>query len=355
MQGWESVDMRDILPDLSLADEFLKELLPGEKIKTMDLIEDVLKGNWVLEPDLFWQYIQSYIGSYWDEWKTLFISLLMLFILSAIVSSLMNAFQNDGAAKAVRFFFILCQLVVLITALKEVMGIVTDTMTRMLDFLKLMIPAYMVCVAAAGSGLTAMIFYKLLIGFLCLVEGIVAAGMMPVIEGYILLGVVESLFGEERFKGLMEMLKKGILWTLKGLVVMITGSGILQIIITPVIDKANLTVMQKTAGAIPGIGDIAESVTGVTIASAVAVKNSLGVVILLILLLLITAPALRIFCILGVIKLGAALGGISGEKQMAECTEYMTDAGFLMLRVLVTVTTLFFLTIAALTNATGGV
>lgn len=350
-QDWEA-DMGDILPDLSQIDRILQKLLPGEKVSTMDLIEDVLKGNWVLEPKLFLHYIQSGLNGYWEDLRQLLISLLVLFIMSAVITSFLNAFQNTGAAKAARFFFILCQLVVLITALKEVMGIVTEAFEQMLDFLKLVIPAYMICVAAAGSGLSAVIFYKLLLGILCLIEGIVVAGLMPVVEGYILLGVVESLHGEERFKGLMDLIKKGILWTLKGLIVIITGSGILQTIITPVIDKANLTMMQKTAGAIPGIGDIAESIANVTIVSASAVKNSFGVVILLLLILLMTAPVLRIFLILGAVRLGTALGSIAGEKQMTVCSEYMTDAGFLMLRMLVTVTALFFLTIAALTNAT---
>lgn len=85
----------------------------------------------------------------------------------------------------------------------------------MLEFLKVMIPAYMICIAAAGSGLTALIFYKLLLGFLCLIEGIIAASLTTVVEGYVMLGVVESIWGEERFKGLMEIIKKGLQWVLK--------------------------------------------------------------------------------------------------------------------------------------------
>lgn len=167
-----------------------------------------------------------------------------------------------------------------------------------------------------------------------------------------MLGILESLFGEKRFCGLMKLIKDGILWALKGLVMLVTGSGILQLIITPVIDKANVSVLQKTVGAIPGIGDIAESVSGITLASAAAVKNSFGVVVLIILLLIMIAPALHIFVLLGTVKLASAIGGICGEKHMVECTDYIADAGFLLLRMLVTVTALFFLTLAAMTNVT---
>ncbi len=346
---WQEVD---ILPDLSILDKLLRELLPGQNANSMDFIEDVLKGNWVLEPDLFWRYIASSVTSVIDGWKQLFVSVLVLFILVALVSSLMSALKNEGAAKAARTFFIICQLVVLIDAFHSVLEIVNDAMGQMIEFLKLMIPAYMICIAAAGSGLTALIFYKLLLGFLCLIEGIMAASLTTVVEGYVMLGVVESIWGEERFKGLMDLIKKGIQWVLKMMVVLISGSSILQVIITPVIDKANNTVIQKTAGAIPGIGDIVESVSSVTLASAIAVKNSLGVLILVVIVLLIAAPVLKAFMILLIIKVSGALGSICGEKQMMKCIEYISEAGFMLLRILITVTTLFFVTIAAVTNAT---
>ena len=342
----------DILPDLSVLDNLLRDLLPGRSTASMDFIEDVLKGNWALDPALFWRYIAGTITGVFDDWRRLFISVLVLFILVALVSNLMSALKNEGAAKAAKTFFIVCQLVVLINAFHEVLGIVEEAMTRMIEFLKLMIPAYMICIAAAGSGLTALIFYKLLLGFLCLIEGIVAASLTTVVEGYVMLGVVESVWGEERFKGLMDLIKKGLQWVLKMMIVVMSGSSILQVIITPVVDKTNNAVIQKTAGAIPGIGDVIESVSSVTLASAIAVKNSLGVLILVALILLIAAPVIKSFMILLIIRVSGALGSICGEKQMMKCVEYISEAGFMLLRILITVTTLFFVTIAAVTNAT---
>ncbi len=342
----------DILPDLSVLDNLLRDLLPGRSTDSMDFIEDVLKGNWALDPALFWRYIAGTITGVFDDWRRLFISVLVLFILVALVSNLMSALKNEGAAKAAKTFFIVCQLVVLINAFHEVLGIVEEAMTRMIEFLKLMIPAYMICIAAAGSGLTALIFYKLLLGFLCLIEGIVAASLTTVVEGYVMLGVVESVWGEERFKGLMDLIKKGLQWVLKMMIVVMSGSSILQVIITPVVDKTNNAVIQKTAGAIPGIGDVIESVSSVTLASAIAVKNSLGVLILVALILLIAAPVINSFMILLIIRVSGALGSICGEKQMMKCVEYISEAGFMLLRILITVTTLFFVTIAAVTNAT---
>lgn len=344
--------LEDILPNIDFMDELLKDLLPQKNVHTLDFIEDVLQGNWVLEPTVFWNYVVENVGGYFGQMKTIFISILVLFILSSVITSFLEALKNESTAKVAKLFFVLCQLILLVYTFREVLTIVTETMDKMTAFLKIMIPAFMMCVAAAGNGLSAVIFYKLLLGFLCLVEGILVSALIPIAEGYAMLGIMESLFGEKRFHGLMKLMKDGVSWALKGLIMLVAGSDILQLIITPAIDKANVAILQKTAGAIPGIGDIAESVSGITLASAMAVKNSFGVIALLILLLIMIAPAIHIFLLLGTVRLASAIGGICGEKHMLECTDYITNAGFLLLRMLVTVTALFFLTLAAMTNMT---
>ncbi len=62
-----------------------------------------------------------------------------------------------------------------------------------------------------------------------------------------MLGVVESIWGEGRFQAIMDIMKKVVQWVMKGMIVLLSGSSILQIIITPVMDKANAAVIQKTS------------------------------------------------------------------------------------------------------------
>lgn len=353
MTGEISVEYLDeMLPDMDTIDKFLKDVIPEKKVQAIDIIENVWKGNWVLEPSLLWEYVVENVTNYVHEIKTIFVTLLMLFIIASVITTFLEVLKNESTAKMAKFFFVLCELIVLLYIFQDVLRIVNETMNKMTEFLKIMIPAYMMCIAAAGNGLSAVVFYKLLVGLLCLVEGILVAALLPLAEGYALLGVLESLFGEKRFCGLMRLIKEGTLWGLKGMVMFVSGSGILQLIITPVIDKANVSVLQKTMGAIPGIGDIAESVSDITLISAIAVKNSFGVIILLVLVLIMLAPMLHILVLLGTVKLASAMGGVCGERYMVECSEHIADAGFMLVRMLVTVTAMFFLTLAAMTNVT---
>lgn len=343
----------ELLPEFEFTDRLIHNLLPDNNIDTMDMVNDVLKGNWVLEPGIFFKYIKNVVSEYLFTWKNLFVSIFVLFIAAAIVNTFMSAFKNNGAAKSAGIFFLLCQMLVLINAYNEMQDIMTNAINEMVDFLKIMLPAYMICVASTGYGMSAMIFYKLLLGFLCLLENVILASLVPIVEGYMLLGLAESIWNEERLRPLTDTIYKSIQGILKISIMIFSVSSILQVIVTPVIDKANIAFVEKTAGAIPAIGDIAESVSNVMLISATAIKNSVGVVILVLLILMMAVPIINIAIIWGTIKISSVLGAICGEKSMTKCSEYISNAGYLLIRILVTVTSLFFVSIAAIINSTG--
>ncbi len=344
----------DIVPDTGAVEEYLENIIPDFEMTSMDFYEDVLKGNWVLEPTLLWEYVKESVFGDFGELKTLLISILVLFILSSVMTSVMEAFRSGGAARMVRFFFLLSLMGVLLSAFQRVMTISIDAMSNMLGFMKVALPVYMMTVATAGAGLTAMLFYKMLLGVLCLIEGTVVSNVVPIIEAYMMLGILEAIEGEDRFKSLKQLIKKGILGFMKLMILVVNGTGLIQLIVTPVIDKANLSVAQKTAGAIPGIGDIAQAASGIALTSAVVIKNSLGVFLMVIIVVILIIPVLQMFTILATMKVGCALGDMCGEKRLISCTESISDAGFMLLRLLITVSALFFITIAMLTHIAGG-
>lgn len=345
--------LQELLPQLEFTDRLIHTFIPDKSINTLDMIEAVLKGNWVLEPDIFYRYAKSIIEQYLYNWKNLFISMLALFILASIVNTFMLAFKNNGAAKVAGLFFLLCQMLVLLNAYHSMQEILNSAMKSMTDFLKIMLPTYMLCVASVGYSLSAMVFYKILLGFLCLLENIILSTLIPFVEGYVLFGLVECIWGEDRFKPLTDLLYKSVQGILKCAIMIFSVGSILQVIVTPAIDKANISIVEKTAGALPAVGDIAESVSNVMFMSAIAVKNSVGVVILIILIMIMLAPTINLFIILGTIKLSSVLGAICGEKSMIKCADYISNAGYLLIRILVTTTCLFFVSIAAVINSTG--
>ena len=112
--------------------------------------------------------------------------------------------------------------------------------------------------------------------------------------------------------------------------------------------------MQKAVGAIPGIGDAADGIAQIVMGSAVLIKNSIGVIMLLFLFVLCAVPVLKISLITCAFKGCAAVMGMTGDKRICECTNQIGDGGGLLLRATLTVIALFMIIIAIAAYTTGG-
>ena len=151
---------------------------------------------------------------------------------------------------------------------------------------------------------------------------------------------------EERLSLLLELLKKGIGFAQKLALGIITGLSLVQSVILPVVDNLKISALRKTVAAIPGIGNMTEGITELVIGSAVLIKNSMGVLLLFLLLMACLVPLLKLFVIGGVMKLGAALSGVISDKRISGCVDRVGEGCFLLLRCLFTSIALFLIVIA---------
>ena len=142
-------------------------------------------------------------------------------------------------------------------------------------------------------------------------------------------------------------------WALKGAVGVITGISIFQALITPVVDSARSSALQKLVSALPGVGNLADGAVELVLGSALVIKNSIGVVLLLLMLVLCAAPLLKIALIAGVLKCAAAFMGVVSDKRITTCVDRAGEGGLLLLRTTGTAMLLFLISIAVVTAASG--
>lgn len=121
--------------------------------------------------------------------------------------------------------------------------------------------------------------------------------VLPLIYSYSLLNLINGIWVEEKLALLTDLLEKAIGWILKASLGVVTGISVFQSLITPVLDSVKTSAVEKALSALPGIGNAADGILELAVGSAVVIRNSIGV---LLLLLLIAACAVRCyrFCLL---------------------------------------------------------
>lgn len=332
--------------DMSSIEQGVDDLFPGMNIDAGQLLSMIMQGE---ISEAFKVLVVQVKGSFSGEVKGIrqvFIYILILGVVSALFSGFSDLFAGQQIAQAGFYFLYLFLMVILTKVFLVVSEIAQAAVENIVLFVKLFIPTYFMAVGAAQGAASAVYYYQVMLVIAYLVESFLNAVLIPFIYSYVMLALLNGLWAEEKLTLLLEFLEKGIVLALKISMGAVTGLSLVQAVILPVASQLKISSLRKAMSAIPGIGGVAEGVTELVLGSAVLIKNSMGVLLMVLLLGACILPLLKILIVTGTVKLGAAITGIVSDKRIAACTDRVGIGCFLLLRCVFTAMALFIIVIA---------
>lgn len=333
--------------------EGLGILFPESTVSLEGLLSRVVTGDvFGALAELFTGSITGFVAQL-AGLKNIFIWLLVMGIVSSLMTHFVEIFDRHQVADLGFYFMYLLFTVVLLKCFLQTAEIAAETLENIILFIRLLMPTYLLTVGISTGSVTAGASCQLMLLVIFGVEHILAKVLVPLVYSFLMLVIVNGIWAEEKLSLLIELLEKGIGWALKGVLGMVTGIGIFQALVTPVVDTARKAGLQKLVAAIPGVGGAADGVVELVLGSAAVIKSSVGVVLLLLLLSLCAAPLVKIAVIAGILKCAAAFMGIVSDKRITSCADRAGDAGLLLFRTVGTAMLLFLISVAVIT-ASGG-
>lgn len=337
---------------LSRLQEGMAALFPQSEMSMEELFAEVMTGDVLGALTHFFQGTIQEMADSAAGMKNIVVWLIVLGILSALLTHFVEIFDKHQVADMGFYFLYLLLAAVLLQCFSQAAETALAVMEDIVLFIKLLVPTYLMAVGVASGAATVSAYYQLLLLIIYGVESILAGVALPLVYSYVMLSIVNGIWIEEKLTLLIELLGKGIGWILKAALGLVTGVSVFQAAVSPMIDSFNATVLQKAVGAIPGVGNAADGVVELVVGSAVVIKNSIGVVLLILLLALCAAPLLKIFLMAFLIKGAAAFMGIVSDKRITSCANRTGDAGLLLFRVAGTAMLLFIICLAIIATAT---
>ncbi len=347
-QVWQDYDLEGVASELDA-------LFPEYSFDLSGLLEKVLSGDITgalgdIGDAVLGGSLQHFAGM-----KEILVWVLLVGITASVITHFVDLFENRQIADLSFYFTYLLLMTLLFRCFQEAAGITVEAIGNLVSFIKIFVPAYVLSVGVATGTTTATAYYGVLLGVIYFIQNLLLSVVVPGIYGYVMLAVMNGIWPEEKLSMLVSFLEKGIRLVLKFSLGAVTGVSMLQSIITPVIDSAKASVLQKAVSFIPGIGTAAEGMVDMVLGSALIIKNSIGVIMLLLLVAVCLVPLLKIGAVAVMLKLAAALLGIVSDKRIMACTDKVGNGSALLLRTAGTAFVLFFLTISvtALTTNRG--
>lgn len=327
----------------------VQQLFPKTGISAEELLGQVMSGDvFGALSGLFSGIVSDFTNQMWGM-KNIFVWLLVLGIVSSLLTHFVEIFDMHQVADLGFYFMYLLFTAILLKCVAQAAETASATLENITLFIRLLVPAYLFSVGVSGGAASVSVICQLMLLVIYGVEYILAAGVIPLIYSYLMLSVVNGIWVEEKLTLLIDLLEKGIGWVLKGAVGVITGISIFQSLITPVVDSVRKSTLQKVVSAIPGVGNAADGAVELVLGSAMVIRNSIGVVLLILMLVLCAAPLLKIGVIAGILKCAAAFIGVVSDRRITACANRAGDAGLLLFRTAGTAMLLFLISIAVVT------
>lgn len=334
--------------DLDQLEEAVNHLLEGQEFSFRETMQGLMDGKDEITSSGITQTAAKWVKNSLKAQKNLMVQLLVLVLFSGILNSFAGAFAGNQVSENSFFIIYLLLFALLLKNFQSSGDNLKMTLEGLVGFMRILTPSYYLAVATSGGVSQASVFYQMALLVIWAVEKIMTSVLLPAIQIYILMSMVNHLSKEEFLSHMTELLESGIEWTMKSALGLLLGLQIIKSLIAPVLDQLKRTAIGKTAGAIPGVGGAINAVTEMVIASAVLIRNCFGVTAMIVMLLSGIAPVVHFLTAGLSLRILAAVCQPISDKRIALCLSTVGKGYGLLLKLLLTVEILFLLTIAIL-------
>lgn len=338
--------------DFQEMDEFLQKIFPNDKISFYDMVKGLISGELELSAELIIEMISDQFTYEFRNTKESIVHILVIVIIAAIFCNFSGVFPNSQVSELSYYVLYMLLITICLNSFRVLVSSVVSGLGNLLEFLTLLGPIYFLAVAIATGSATSVAFYNMILILVCVVELVIQNFLIPLVQVYMIVRVLNELSKEEYLSKFGELLHTIITWSLKTLLGGVIGINLIQGLLSPAIDSVKRSILYRGGEALPVIGDAIGGAAEVVLGTAVLIKNGIGVAGAVICIAICMAPVIQMGVIALIYKLVAAMVQPISEKRMVGCISSMADGAEILLKIIFTSGVLFLVTIAMVASTT---
>ena len=355
----EKVQAAETLPqdiDYSEIQEVIDDVLGNDNgFAFDDYIQQLINGEETFS-------LSSVVNRLWDSVKGeitanlgTFASLVTVSLIAALFTNFSTAFKNNHVSETGFYVSYLLLFGLLISSFILASKVASETIGAILDFMRALVPTYLMTVAFTTGAATSLVYYEAALGLITLVDFLIIKIVIPMIDFYLVIMLVNNLSKEDMLSRLADLFATAIGWLLKSLLAIVIGFSAIKGLIVPVMDQVKRSALYKASEAIPGIGDALGGVTETILGAGVILKNAVGVTGLIVIITICAVPAIKLLVITLIYKVGSAALQPISDKRFIECMSASAKSSMLLLQTVFVGAVLFLLSITIVAVTTGRV
>lgn len=279
-------------------------------------------------------------------------TIILLTVFSMILQNLQNAFEQKTVSKVAYAITYMVIVILALNSFHTAVSYTEDAISTMTHFLMALIPMLLALMASVG-GLTSVAFFHPLIVFLINTSGILVKNfVLPMLLMSALLGIVSTLTDHYKVTQLARLLRNIGLGTLAIFFAVFLGVMSVQGASAAATDGVTVrTAKFITGNFIPVIGRMFTDATDTVMSASALLRNSVGIVGVVILLCIAAFPAIKVFVLALIYNIASAILQPLGGGPVIDCLNIIGKSVFYIFAALAIVSLMFFLAITIIIAA----
>ncbi|HDR7791926.1 TPA: stage III sporulation protein AE [Bacillus luti] len=279
-------------------------------------------------------------------------TLIMLTIFSALLQSLQSSFSKSSVSKIADAVVYMVLIIFALNSFYVVMTYARETIQTMVDFILALLPILLALIAT-GGGVVSVSFFHPIIIFLMNTSGLLMNYIvLPLLLLATILSIVSTMSDQYKVTKLSKLLQNVSVGIIGIFLTIFLGVLSVQGTATAVADGiAVKTAKFVTGNFIPVVGRMFTEAADTVISASGLLKNTVGIIGLVILCLIVAFPAIQIFCIAFIYKFAAAVLQPVGGGAIIQCLDIIGRSIIYVFACLAIVSFMFFLSITIIIAA----
>lgn len=324
----------------------------GWNLSFQEVMKDLMAGDLIAVCEKLLTAVKQSLLSEIHNGGVLMGQILVLGIFSAVFTNFSSVFNGSQISETGFFVTYLLLITFLTTSFFQSIIIASDVITRILGFMKVLMPTYFLAVAFAGGAVSSAIMYEFTLGLIGIAQWLIGKLLIPLVRVYMILVLAGHISKENMLSKLTEILEQAVSWGLKTMLGVVLGFHLIQGLVLPYVDSLKNTAVQKVIGMIPGIGQGASALTQMVLGSGVLIKNTMGMAAVVILLILVAIPVLKLVILMLLYQCVAALLEPICDKRLVSCISGAAKGHKMLLHMVMAAAMLLIITVAVVCAGT---
>ncbi len=332
----------------TLVDDYGGYLPELEKTSIAEFIKD--NGSFSIKNTL-WGFVEYFLHELIMNGKLLGL-LLMLTLFSMVLQTMHAAFEESTVSKIAYFVVYIVLIFLALNSFYLAVSYAKGAIDTMSGFMIALLPLVLSIMATLGNVITVSFFQPLVIFLINFSGVLVSKFILPLLFLSALLLIVSSLNDNYKVTHLANLFKTVGLGALGVFLTVFVGVMSVQGASTAISDGVAMkTTKFVTGNFIPVVGRTLTDAADTILSASLLLKNSIGIVGVLIIVFIAVFPALKIFAIALIYKLAAAILQPIGDGPVITSLNTISNYIVYILACLLAVTLMFFLAIVILVAA----